>query len=300
MDWTLKEVKNLVKDYVKDKSLNIDGIHLIKFGQNAMFYLPKNSLVLRVHRPETSEKEVFNEVDVCNFLIKNNFSCNEPVKIQGKEYSLFQNIFISTWKYYNNDSKSEINYKLFGKKLKEMHSSLKKYNMKNKVVFDPFYSILSRLNKIDSDEKKVQYYQISLLDIAYRLQNEFSKIENEEFIIHGDMHPGNIILTNEAMVFVDFENISYGNKNWDLITLAVANERFGLSDENYEEFIKGYGFDVKKDENFNFFKKTRELFIVSWLSQFIYNEEKKEEFLKRANHILNNKRSGDYELWSAR
>ncbi|EHR48536.1 putative aminoglycoside phosphotransferase [Saccharomonospora marina XMU15] len=77
--------------------------------------------------------------------------------------------------------------------------------------------------------------------------------------VHGDAHPGNVIVGADGPVLCDFDSSCIGPPEWDLTPLAVGRERFGDPDAWYRDLARTYGFDVTEWEGFPVLRAAREL-----------------------------------------
>jgi Ser/Thr protein kinase RdoA (MazF antagonist) len=85
--------------------------------------------------------------------------------------------------------------------------------------------------------------------------------------IHGDAHTSNLLTDHGQVVLLDFEAVAVGPREWDLMPTAVARERFGLSEERYRGFADTYGFDVRTWAGYPVLREIRELTMTTWLMQ---------------------------------
>jgi hypothetical protein len=46
-------------------------------------------------------------------------------------------------------------------------------------------------------------------------------------------------------VLLDFDAVAIGPREWDLMSTSIAVQRYGLPEEQYQEFAANYGFDVR-------------------------------------------------------
>ncbi|MCB9745271.1 MAG: phosphotransferase [Alphaproteobacteria bacterium] len=60
-------------------------------------------------------------------------------------------------------------------------------------------------------------------------------------LIHGDVHPKNVLWRGETPVFSDLESAGMGPRSWDLMPMAVHVRRYGLAPARYEAFLRAYG-----------------------------------------------------------
>ncbi|SFJ56612.1 phosphotransferase enzyme family protein [Amycolatopsis sacchari] len=78
-------------------------------------------------------------------------------------------------------------------------------------------------------------------------------------LIHGDAHPGNVIVGPDGPVLCDFDSTTHGPREWDLTPLAVGRERFGDPAGRYRMLADVYGFDVAAWDGFPVLRAAREL-----------------------------------------
>jgi hypothetical protein len=78
-------------------------------------------------------------------------------------------------------------------------------------------------------------------------------------LVHGDAHPGNVLVGPGGPVLCDFDSSCVGPPEWDLTPLAVGRERFGDPAGRYQSLVDGYGFDVTSWSGFPVLRAVREL-----------------------------------------
>lgn len=78
-------------------------------------------------------------------------------------------------------------------------------------------------------------------------------------LVHGDAHPGNVIIGPGGPVLCDFDSSCVGPPEWDLTPLAVGQERFGDPAGRYRMLVDTYGFDVTAWGGFAVLRAAREL-----------------------------------------
>lgn len=91
-----------------------------------------------------------------------------------------------------------------------------------------------------------------------------SRLAETEFplpagMVHGDAHPGNVIVGPDGPVLCDFDSSCVGPPEWDLTPLAVGRERFGDPAGRYRMLVDEYGFDVTSWSGYPVLRAAREL-----------------------------------------
>jgi aminoglycoside phosphotransferase (APT) family kinase protein len=87
-------------------------------------------------------------------------------------------------------------------------------------------------------------------------------------VLHGDAHMDNLLVTGDGRpAFVDLEHVSIGPPEWDLTLTALYYECGWFSAEQYHNFAKAYGFDVRTSRAWPVLRRIRMLRMTTWLTQ---------------------------------
>jgi hypothetical protein len=78
-------------------------------------------------------------------------------------------------------------------------------------------------------------------------------------VIHGDAHLGNMITTPAGPVLCDLDTASVGPPEWDLVPLAVSQQRFSHAADVHRQLAVAYGIDITTWPGFPVLRELREL-----------------------------------------
>ena len=69
-------------------------------------------------------------------------------------------------------------------------------------------------------------------------------------------------------MLVDLDGFAVGAREWHLVLTAMYFERLGWhTQEEYQQFAAGYGFDVMSWQGYALLRDVRELIMLTWLAQ---------------------------------
>ncbi|WP_338144183.1 phosphotransferase family protein [Nocardioides turkmenicus] len=89
-----------------------------------------------------------------------------------------------------------------------------------------------------------------------------TEVFQSQRVVHGDAWQGNLVVpANGAPILLDFDHVSIGHPDWDLIPLAVDHEDFArIGSTDYGAFVTAYGgYDVRETAWFRALADLQEL-----------------------------------------
>lgn len=114
-------------------------------------------------------------------------------------------------------------------------------------------------------------------------------------LVHGDAHPGNVIVGVDGPVLCDFDSSCAGPPEWDLTPLAVARERFRDPPERYGALAEHYGFDVTTWGGFGALRDARELKLATSVLPILRsNPAVRVEWRRRLDDLREGRRSSTW------
>ncbi|WP_079056140.1 aminoglycoside phosphotransferase family protein [Streptomyces caeruleatus] len=89
-----------------------------------------------------------------------------------------------------------------------------------------------------------------------------------ECVVHGDAWVGNVPRTAAGPLLMDFERVSVGPPEWDLVSTAVKmTTTSAVTRAEYAEFCTAYGTDVTQWEGYELLAGARELRMTTYAAQ---------------------------------
>jgi len=272
--------------------LDVSRAQLLRMGENAMYALPTERVVVRISRSEDLVERVSREVDVARWLTSLEFP---SVSLAPDLPQVFRadGRLLTFWRL-EADTKAQASAPDLGRILRDLHA-LPEPPMPLP-LFDPFAAVPERIERatdVAFDDREF------LRELTERLARDYKRLAREtpSGFIHGDAHVANLIVTPSRVVLCDFENVAWGPEEWDLTPMAVRVQRFGLLRADYQAFALSYGRDVMEWEGFPTLRAVREVTMTSWLMQNVgESRDIAEEFRQRIDSL----RQGDHvRRWRA-
>jgi thiamine kinase-like enzyme len=237
----------------------------MRIGENALFHLPKEGIVVRIARAMDYWADATKEVNVARWLAEHHVLAAEPHDTPQPINSLDHPV--TFWKYIKGRSGDERrDIAVLGQTLRRIHVT----PPPNKFTL-PHSDILKRVApriraaNIPSTDRDFLYERLS--DLESRLPE--LRFPLEPTVTHGDPHVENLMMTESGPVLIDFEGFAWGQPEWDLAVIATEYRTAKwLNAEDYNRFVNAYGYDIMSwTEGFELLRAVHELKMCTWLMQ---------------------------------
>lgn len=238
----------------------------LRLGENALYYLPVESSVVRIARTMEYWADAVNEVNVARWLADEAFpaaqvlNIDQPIEVGGHP--------VTFWRYIDGRDGDRRDIGTLGAVLRRLHA------LRKPTAFTlPDEDILGRV------ESRIEIANVPPDDKEFliaQLRELRSKLEPLRFPLtpaptHGDAHSENIMICAGVPILIDFERFAWGQPEWDLAMTATEYETAGWwTEEEYDSFTSAYGFDVRSwSEGYSILRRVHELKMTTWLMQNI-------------------------------
>jgi aminoglycoside phosphotransferase (APT) family kinase protein len=244
----------------------LDGssARLLRLGENALFHLPAEAVVVRIARNMDYWRDAVKEVSVSRWLASEQFPAArvyqvaQPIEVSGQP--------VTFWQFINGRSGSMDDIARLGTLLRELHK------MPRPAEFDlPGEEILGRVRG------RIERASISRADkyfLLHRFHELTTAVSNLDYPLslaptHGDAHVQNLMFRDGQPVLIDFERFAWGHPEWDISMTATEYQTAGWwTDAEYESFTEAYGYDVMSwAEGFPVLRAVHEIKMTTWLMQ---------------------------------
>jgi aminoglycoside phosphotransferase len=266
------------------------GARLIRLFATAVYHLPAADAVARI-APVTSPASMARlatSVQVTRWLTGVGFPSVEPLPVEQPVTS--DGCVVTFWRYLPQDGPAPVPADL-GRLLRRLH------RLGSPPVALPAYRPLVSARRaiassgaIDEEERAWLGERCEqLLDAYGRLSFRLPS-----GMIHGDAYRGNLLRDGQRVVLADWDAVSTGPREVDLIPTLQAT-RFGLPDDQRDAFIAAYGRDIRSWDGYLVLRDIREL---STLSALLRDGHVDRAARRELRVRLRSLRTGDHHQWA--
>jgi Ser/Thr protein kinase RdoA (MazF antagonist) len=241
------------------------GATLIRLGENAIFRLPGDRIVVRIARTMDYWDDSKNEVEVARWLASQHFSAAQVHEVAAQPIAADGHP-VTFWRFIDGRAGDREDLSTLGTVLRSLHELPRPVNFGL-----PHEDILGRV------KSRVEIAPVPPKDKDFplmRLDELRSALAHLRYPLrpaptHGDSHTENLMIQDAQPVLIDFERFAWGQPEWDLAMTATEYQTAGWwTDKEYDEFANAYGYDVTSwREGFEILRSTHELKMTTWLMQ---------------------------------
>ncbi|MEU7839249.1 aminoglycoside phosphotransferase family protein [Nonomuraea sp. NPDC049129] len=269
LPFTSHEALTTLQETCEVTGLAGQDARLIRLGENALFVLPAEQVVVRIARSLEVLDDVRKEVAVSAWLRQAGIPAAEatahpqPFIVRDKPVTLWHLV---------SDSGSPASLNDLAYVLRDLHRADVPAGLEL-----PHLEILSRVSeRITAASVLTEQDRQFLLARRQELQSAYDALTFSlpSCAVHGDAHSDNLIRTADGdIVLIDFERFAFGPPETDLAVTAIEHAVGWGTRAEYDQFAEHYGFDVLAWEGYPVLRDINELKMTTWLMQNV-NEDK--------------------------
>jgi Ser/Thr protein kinase RdoA (MazF antagonist) len=241
-----------------------EGAELLRLGENAIFQLAAEPVVVRIARSEDRLQRVRRELCVARWLATSDVPAvcvvdgiDQPLLVDGRP--------VTFWHAVTGGEPVPTHVDLARLLAGFHHAPDCPCELAR---FDPLGPSEGRLRRADGIEPHDRdFLEGRCADLNDELRHLAFALPPGP--IHGDAHTSNLLTDGGQVVLLDFESAAIGPREWDLLPTAIGVERYGRPELQYREFADTYGFDVRAWPGYPVLREVRELTMTTWIMQNI-------------------------------
>ncbi len=271
---------------------NVDDAdaQLIRLFSTAVYHLPAANAVARIALVTSPESvtRLATSVQVTRWLGASGFPAVEPVPVD--QPVLSHGCAITFWRYLPQQGPAPTPADL-GYLLRQLH-----HLDAPPFPLPAYRPLVSVRRAIEASQAITDEERAWLAATCGRLLHLYDQLHFElpPGMIHGDAWWGNLLRDGDRVVLADWDNVSTGPREIDLIpTLQAA--RFGLPEHERDAFIAAYGHDIRAWPGYPVLLEIRALSTTSALLRDAHRDPAARDQLRVR---LTSLRTGDTRQWT--
>ncbi|MEU8364361.1 aminoglycoside phosphotransferase family protein [Nonomuraea sp. NPDC048882] len=267
--FTSREAHETLQEACRVAGLVSEDARLLRLGENALYALPAEHVVVRIARSLDVLDDARKEVAVSAWLYEAGLSAarttshSQPLIIRDRP--------VTFWHFIDNGGGPATLTDLA-----EMLRVLHQMPVPEGLAL-PRIDILGRVSERISSADVLSDEQRQFLLAKYRqLRTAYEALEFPlaACAVHGDAHSDNLIkATDGTIVLIDFERFAFGPPETDLAVTAIEHALGWGTRAEYDQFAERYGFDVLEWEGYPVLRDINELKMTTWLMQNVNENE---------------------------
>lgn len=255
---------------------------LIRLGTNAVFEVKTASgpvVAVRVAPSDYDSDLLSDQLRLADWLCEAGFPTSRPIR---REITWIDSRPVTFWAFLDGRPGTDADRCAFGRLLSSYHAITNDYRGRLP-EWEPLGRLGRRLDIACVDDAFSTDDRELLCGWRDRLTDGVSELE---FVLpkgplHGDVSTGNVIVVDSGLYLVDLDRIARGPREWDLSTILASQEFFGAPGETVDDFMTGYGWDLRGFAGAHELTRLRALFMTSWLITLPRTPPVKEEIANR-------------------
>jgi len=260
----MNDSRDALKQACVAAGIDADGARLLRVGSNAVYRL-KPPVIVRVSRPAADADQVRRTVAVARWLESAGYpsvraaDIDQPVTVDGH--------LVTFWEAVSDDGDQYASTAEVAEVLVKLHS-LTAPDYLRLPELAPFANAPRRIETNTWLNPKDRAFLITMLA---RMRAAYDGLEFTlpPGVIHGDANVGNVLRDRHGNpVVIDLDGFAVGPREWDLALTAIYYDSFGWhTRDEYEDFVRVYGFDIMKWPGYPVMRAVREFLMVTWVIQ---------------------------------
>jgi len=241
--------------------LDPHGATLLRVRSNVVFKLSA-PIVVRIATATDASSRMPSVLTVTRWLAETGFPAVQPADEVSRVPVSWGDSTVTFWRYVP-PGEPPATLRELGEVLRRLHDS-DLPNTGLRTLTDPLQSIRTAVRRqrgiLANREQSWLHTRIE------RLAGEWALLESrfQPALLHGDPWIDNLWRAEDGSVVLgDWDHVMIGPREWDLIHTYHGRRRFGLVDEDVNDFAQAYGYDLRSWPGYSILMEIRELYAIA-------------------------------------
>ncbi|MGE4426741.1 MAG: phosphotransferase enzyme family protein [Solirubrobacteraceae bacterium] len=254
--WDREVASALVEAARRELGLGHAPARLLRLGTNASFRV--GDVVARVAPSGHPVEAAARELEIARWLEDRGVSAVRPA---ADAPAVVDDRVVTLWHWVDHDPRVVVDGRAFGELLRAFHRATDDYD-RSLPPWPQWDLIGARIAGLRGNPAFRPAEADRLERVLGDLHVRIAAAPADHRVIHGDAHPGNVIVGADGPVLLDFDLLCRGPRPWDLAPAALHVRRYGGDPAWLEAARAGYG--PPDDPTESLYVDLRELASAAW------------------------------------
>lgn len=131
-------------------------------------------------------------------------------------------------------------------------------------VLDPIEAVLGAVAHLPAHDSEARFVRERAAELAEGWVSAAATDPLGRAVVHGDLHPGNVVAGPDGPLLTDLELTGIGPPGYDAAPAVVAVQRYGAHPSELDAFLASFGSDPRSWAGFATFVDLYELWVTAW------------------------------------
>lgn len=261
---TERTAQALLQEACAADGLSADDAHLMRLGSNAVFHL-QAPVVVRISRQGADVDQARRTIAVARWLESVDYPAVRVIDVD--QPIILNGHVVTFWQSVSRDGRQWATVGEVAEVLARLHRLDAPASL-NLPALAPFQNASRRISAnewLSHGDREFLTRQLATL------KDEYAGLDFvlPQGVIHGDANVGNVLHDRDGNpIVIDLDGFAIGPREWDIALTAIYYDSFGWhTHEEYETFVRVYGFDILAWPGYPVMRAVRELLMTTWLIQ---------------------------------
>jgi hypothetical protein len=233
----------------------------VQIVRNGLSLLVRQDRVLVRVRPRTLEPVAAREVEVARVLVAAEVPTVDLVAGRGQPW-IVDGFVVTAWAWHDTVGRATPDH--LGSLAALLHERTVGTHVHDVARFDPLAAIRSAVASVPIGDEQGDFVRRRSQELTFDWGRIADRDPSGTSVVHGDLHRGNVLVTERGPVLTDLELAGAGPSSYDTAPAVVMVDRYGEPPSTLARFLVAQGRDPRDWPGFATCLAIYELWVTAW------------------------------------
>jgi aminoglycoside phosphotransferase (APT) family kinase protein len=253
------EARSVLSNACRRVGLDASDAELLRLRSNAVFLLPRAAVVVRIATSPSAPQRLPAVLAATRWLSERGFPTVVPVDLPQPLQEGGRTV--TFWRYVPG-GRERASTRDLARLLRALHDEPMPA-LGLPALTDPLAGLRRTLDDsrgvLADDERAWLTARVADLTLAW----EQLGLADRPVLLHGDTWIDNVLhAADDRVLLLDWDHVCVGPREWDLLPTYHGRRRFGLTDQDVDEFADAYGSDLRHSPGYPTLMTIRDFYAI--------------------------------------